>query len=36
MGVEPPFKETYADNGGGQFEVVVDTNYSNPDQWADP
>ena len=36
MGVEPPFKETYADIGGGQFEVVVDTNYSNPDQWADP
>ena len=36
MGVEPPFEVTYADIGGGQFEMEVDTNYSNPDQWANP
>ena len=36
MGVEPPFMETYKDIGGGQYEVEIDTNYSNPDQWASP
>ena len=36
MGVEPPFEVTYADIGGGHFEMQVDTNYSNPDQWANP
>ena len=36
MGVEPPYKTTYIDIGNGTFEAVVDTNYSNPDKWADP
>ena len=36
MGVEPPFRVNYVDIGNGQFETRVDTNYSNPDQWADP
>ena len=36
MGVEPPYKTTYKDIGEGSFEAVVDTNYSNPDKWADP
>jgi uncharacterized protein YqfB (UPF0267 family) len=36
MGVEPPYKTTYKDIGNGTFEAVVDTNYSNPDKWADP
>jgi hypothetical protein len=36
MGVEPPFNTSYKDIGNGQFETVIDTNYSNPDQWADP
>ena len=22
--------------GNGQYETIVDTNYSNPDQWANP
>ena len=36
MGVEPPYVETYQDIGNGQYEVVVDTNYSNPGNWASP
>jgi hypothetical protein len=36
MGVEPPFKTTYNNSGNGQFVAVVDTNHSNPDQWANP
>ena len=36
MGVEPPFNETYIPLPNGQYEVTVDTNYSNPDQWASP
>ena len=36
MGVEPPYHVTYVDIGNGQFETVVDTNYSNPNKWADP
>tara|TARA_B100000029_G_scaffold287071_1_gene280838 strand:- start:4788 stop:6365 length:1578 start_codon:yes stop_codon:yes gene_type:complete len=36
MGVEPPFQKTYLNVGNGQFETVVDTNFSNPDEWADP
>ena len=36
MGVEPPFEEIYNDVGDGQYVVQVDTNYSNPDQWASP
>ena len=36
MGVEPPFQTVYEPLGNGQFNAVVDTNYSNPDQWASP
>ena len=36
MGVESPYRTTYKDIGNGNFEAVVDTNYSNPDKWADP
>jgi len=36
MGVEPPYKITYHQVGVGQYETVIDTNYSNPDKWADP
>ena len=36
MGVEPPFKTVYEPVGNGQFNAVIDTNYSNPDQWASP
>ena len=36
MGVEPPYKTVYEPIGNGQFNAVVDTNYSNPDQWANP
>jgi hypothetical protein len=36
MGVEPPYKTVYEPIGDGQFNAVVDTNYSNPDQWANP
>ena len=36
MGVEPPFMTRFIDVGNGQYEAIVDTNYSNPDQWANP
>ena len=36
MGVEPPTNITYESIGNGQFIEVLDTNYSNPDQWAAP
>jgi len=36
MGVEPSKKTTYLDLGNGQYETIVDTNYSNPNNWADP
>jgi len=36
MGVEPPYRTIYEPVGNGQFNAVVDTNYSNPDQWASP
>jgi len=36
MGVEPPFSTVYEPVGDGQFSAMVDTNYSNPDQWANP
>ena len=31
-----PYKTVYEPVGNGQFNAVVDTNYSNPDQWASP
>ena len=36
MGVEPPTNVTYEPIGNCQFIEVLDTNYSNPDQWASP
>ena len=36
MGVEPPLVETYNPIGNGQYEVTIDTNYSNPGKWASP
>jgi len=36
MGVEPPFETSYVDDGNGNYIAVIDTNQSNPDQWADP
>ena len=36
MGVESPYRTTYKDIGNGEFEAVIDTNFSNPDKWADP
>ena len=36
MGVEPPYKTVYEPLGNGQFAAVIDTNFSNPDQWASP
>ena len=36
MGVEPPYAITYIDIGNGQYETVIDTNYSNPNKWAEP
>ena len=36
MGVEPPYKVTYNSIGDGQYTTSVDTNFSNPDQWASP
>ena len=36
MGVEPPYKVTYNSIGDGQYTTEVDTNFSNPDQWATP
>jgi len=36
MGVEPPFETTYEDDGNGNYIAIIDTNQSNPDQWANP
>jgi len=36
MGVEPPTVQKFIEKTDGMFEAVVDTNYSNPDNWADP
>ncbi len=36
MGVEPPYNISYTDIGNGQFETKIDTNYSNPNRWAEP
>jgi len=36
MGVEPTYVTRYISIGDGQFETVVDTNYSNPNEWANP
>ena len=36
MGVEPPYNQKYIDLGNGQFQSVIDTNFSNPNKWANP
>ena len=36
MGVEPPFTTYFQDLGDDQFVAIVDTNYSNPNKWAEP
>ena len=36
MGVEPPYTTKYIELGNGQFQSIVDTNFSNPNRWADP
>ena len=36
MGVEPTYKTRYISKAGGQFEAIIDTNYSNPNEWANP
>jgi len=36
MGVEPTYVTRFIEMENGQFETVVDTNYSNPAEWANP
>ena len=36
MGLEPPYSTVYNPIGNGEFQAVLDTNYSNPDKWASP
>ena len=36
MGVEPTYVTRYIDLGNGHYETKVDTNYSNPGEWANP
>jgi hypothetical protein len=36
MGVEPTYVTRFIPIGDGQFETVVDTNFSNPNEWANP
>ena len=36
MGVEPTYKVQYKNNGLGAYESVIDTNFSNPNEWANP
>jgi hypothetical protein len=36
MGVEPTYVTRYISIGDGQYETVIDTNYSNPNEWANP
>jgi hypothetical protein len=36
MGVEPSYPVHFLAMDDGNFESVVDTNYSNPDEWANP
>ena len=36
MGLEPPYQTSYEEQGNGQYEMVVDTNFSNPDKWGAP
>lgn len=36
MGVEPTYETRYIALGNGQFETIIDTNFSNPNEWANP
>ena len=36
MGVEPYSITNYVDLGNGQYTTEIDTNFSNPNKWADP
>jgi len=36
MGVEPTYTSKFVHIGNGQYESVLDTNYSNPNEWANP
>ena len=36
MGVEPTYVTNYVSIGEGKFETVIDTNFSNPNEWANP
>jgi hypothetical protein len=36
MGVEPTYVTNYIPIEDGQFETVIDTNFSNPNEWANP
>jgi len=36
MGVEPTYVTNYVPIGEGKFETVIDTNFSNPNEWANP
>ena len=36
MGVEPTYETNYIKLDNGEFQSVIDTNFSNPDQWANP
>ena len=36
MGVEPTYVTRYLPLEDGQFKTVIDTNFSNPNEWANP
>ncbi len=36
MGVEPTYKTRYIPRDDGEFEATIDTNFSNPNEWANP
>ncbi len=36
MGVEPTYRTRYVPILNGQFETIIDTNFSNPNEWANP
>ena len=36
MGVEQTYVRKYISLENGQFETVIDTNFSNPNEWANP
>ena len=36
MGVEPTYETNFIEIENGEFEAYIDTNYSNPNEWANP